>query len=168
MYFKGDFREKRSAAEAIGDLKANGFMPDELDVFSDEPVEFSRGVLDRPSRMSLAAVIGAMMACFGAIWFVYFTQHNYPLITGGMPLFSGWATGVVFYELTMFGAIVTTFLWFLKESGLLRRRRQSPVPAIEPGIISLRVRCTASQAEAAVRCLERAGAEDIREIGAAA
>ena len=66
--------------------------------------------------MSLAAVTGAITSCLLAIGFVYFTQHNYPLITGGMPLFSFWATGVVFYEMTMFGAIVTTFFWFLRKA----------------------------------------------------
>ena len=33
----------------------------DLDVFSEEPVEFRRGVLDRPSRMSLVSVLGAIV-----------------------------------------------------------------------------------------------------------
>jgi hypothetical protein len=166
MYLAGDFPDKQSAAQAIGNLKASGFGPDEMDIFSDEPVEFARGVLDRPTSMSLAAVTGAITLCVLTISFVYFTQYNYPLITGGMPLFSPWATGVVFYELTMLGAIITTFSWFLKESGLLRRRR-APTPAVEPGIICLRVRCNSDQSDVVRRSLERAGALGVRHIGAA-
>ena len=75
--------------------------------------------------MSVAVVTGANVTAFLLIvGFVYFTQYNYPLITGGMPIFSFWATGVVFYEMTMFGAIVTTLFWFIRESGLLRRGRR--------------------------------------------
>jgi hypothetical protein len=168
VYLAGDFQDKKFAAQAIGELKINGIGPDDLDVFSDEPVEFQSGVLDRPSHMSLAAVTGAVTVCLSTIGFVYFTQHDYPLITGGMPLFSPWATGVVFYELTMLGAIVTTFLWFLKESGLLRRGRRAPVPAVEPGVICLRVHCGSDQADTVRRFLERSGAGNVRTIGTTA
>ena len=82
-----------------------------------------------------------------------------------MPIFSFWATGVVFYELTMFGAILTTFFWFLRESGLLRRGRRPPAPSVEPGIICVRVECSPDQADAARRSLESAGAENVRTIG---
>ena len=58
MYLIGEFREKESAAAAIRSLRASGIEPADLDVFSEEPVEFPRGVLDRPSRMSLASVSG--------------------------------------------------------------------------------------------------------------
>ena len=72
--------------------------------------------------MSLGAVSGAVLLGLLTIGFVSYTQHNYPLVTGGMPIFSFWATGAVFYELTMLGAILTTFVWFLWESGVLRRQ----------------------------------------------
>jgi hypothetical protein len=64
-----------------------------------------------------------------------------------MPYFSPWATGVISFEMTMLGAVVSTFAWFLWESGLMRRKDKSaPVPAIEPGVMVLRVRCESSQA----------------------
>jgi Protein of unknown function (DUF3341) len=115
--------------------------------------------------MSLGVVAGAITFCLLAIGFVYFTQYNYPLITGGMPLFSFWATGVIFYEMTMLGAILTTFIWFLAESGLLRRNRKAPVPAVEPGMICVRLRCQPDQVDAAGGYLERAGATNVRKIG---
>jgi hypothetical protein len=165
VYLNGEFPDQESTVRALRGLSANGFDPHDLDVFSDEPLEFPRGVLDRRSHMSLAAVTGAITSCLLTIGFVYFTQHNYPLITGGMPLFSFWATGVVFYELTMFGAIVTTFFWFLKESGLLRWRRRPPVPTCGSGTICVRVRCRLDQADAAHKSLQSAGANNIRSIG---
>jgi Protein of unknown function (DUF3341) len=164
VFLTGDFRQKETTARAIGQLKSNGFGPDELDVFSDEPLNFERAVLERPSRMSFAVITGAITLCLLTVGFVYFTQYDYPLITGGMPLFSFWATGVVFYELTMLGAILTAFGWFLRESGLVRRGRRAPVPAAKPGFIYLRVRCTPNQADEIRVLLKRAGANDITEV----
>lgn len=165
MYLKGTFQEKSSVTQALLDLKASGFSAGDLDVFSDEPVEFRRGVLDRPSRMSLTAVTGAITLCVLTIGFIYFTQYNYPLTTGGMPIFSFWATGVIFFELTMLGGILTTLGCFIWESGLLRQRRRAPVPNIEPGMICLRVHCHADQMEQVSRCLARAGAGEIGALG---
>jgi hypothetical protein len=165
VYLTGNFQQKEATVQALRELAAKGFGPSDLDVFSDEPLEFPRGVLDRPSRMSLGVVAGAITFCLLAIGFVSFTQYNYPLITGGMPLFSFWATGVIFYEMTMLGAILTTFIWFLAESGLLRRNRKAPVPAVEPGMICVRLRCRPDQVDAAGGYLERAGATNVRKIG---
>ena len=163
MYLRGDFENDHSAAHALRQLRAVGFTPADIDVFSDEPIEFAKGVLPRPSRMSLTVVTGAVSFMLLAVGFVYYTQHNYPLVTGGMPLFSFWATGVIFYELTMLGAILTTLVCFLWESGLLRRSRR-PVPIIEPGIICIRIGCLPDQADEARRALERAGARNIARM----
>jgi hypothetical protein len=168
VYLVGEFREKAEAAAAIRSLRAAGIGPGDLDLFSEEPVEFPRSVLSRPSRMSLAAVAGA--AAFGtlATAFMYYAQHDYPLDTGGMPLFSFWATGVITYEMTMLGAIAATFAWFLWESGLLRRRdRTAPVPVVDPGSMCLRVRCVAGEAGLASDALRRAGAIHIERSGEA-
>ncbi|HSU57909.1 MAG TPA: quinol:electron acceptor oxidoreductase subunit ActD, partial [Bryobacteraceae bacterium] len=118
MYLKGDFQERGSVIEALRALQADGFRAADLDVFSAEPLELPHGVLDRRSHMSLTVVTGAVTLCLLTIGFVYFTQYNYPLTTGGMPIFSFWATGVIFYELTMLGGIVTTLACFLWESGM--------------------------------------------------
>jgi Protein of unknown function (DUF3341) len=159
VYLSGDFRDEQSTTRALLDLKASGISADNIDIFSEEPVELAAGVLDRPSRMSLGVVSIAIIVLLLVIAFVYFAQHDYPLVTGGMPLFSFWPTGVIFYELTMFGAIATTFVWFLFESGLLRRHRRGPTPPeLQPGAIRIRVICEPDEADAGIRCLESAGA----------
>ena len=65
----------------------------------------------------------------------------------------------------MFGAIFTTLVWFLKESGLLRRRHRAPAPVIEPGAISLRVLCQPSQAEDVGQSLKLTGAINVQTLG---
>jgi hypothetical protein len=168
LYLAGMFTAKKEAAEAIEQLKAEGYHANDLAVFSDEPLEFPRGVLDRPSHMSLAVVLGAIVSFLLVVSFVYYTQYNYPLVTGGMPIFSFWPAGVVFYEITMLGSVLTTTGWFVWESGLLRRRdRNVPVPSIEPDLICLRVRCAPAQFVSATGILERAGAKQVAKLEAA-
>ena len=168
MYLMGEFREKESAAAAIRSLRASGIEAADLDVFSEEPVEFPRGVLDRSSRMSLASVSGAILFGLLATAFIWWAQHNYRLVTGGMPIFSFWATGVITYEMTMLGAIVATFGWFLWESGLIRKRdRSAPVPQVDPGSMCLRVRCQGSQAALAIDSMRRSGAIRVQQGGEA-
>jgi len=167
LYLIGEFRQRAAAAAAIRGLREGGISPADLDLFSEEPVELPRGVLDRPSRMSFVSVAGAIALGGLATAFVSYAQHNYPLITGGMPIFSFWATGVITYELTMLGAMVATFGWFLWESGLLRRRDKSaPVPTVDPGSMRLRVRCSAAQAAKAGEIMKGAGAIQVERRGA--
>jgi hypothetical protein len=163
-YLTGTFAAKDTAINAIKQLKATGYGPSDLAIFSDEPIEFPRGVLDRSSHMSLAVVSGAAAFFVLAVGFVYFAQYNYRLVTGGMPIFSFWSTGVVFYEMTMLGAILTTFGWFIWESGLLRRDKNVPVPAIRPADICLRVRCAPEQIDDAASILKKNGARNVTKL----
>jgi hypothetical protein len=166
MYLIAEFRDNAAAADAIRALRQDGTTTADLDVFSEEPVEFRRGVLDRPSRMSLVAVLGAIGFGVLATSFIYWAQHNYRLTTGGMPVYSGWATGVITYEMTMLGAILATFGWFLWESGLIRKRdKTAPIPEVDPGSVCLRVRCGPDQAAKASEAMRRLGAVDVQRRG---
>jgi len=164
VYLSGDFPNIEPATKAIRDLKLHGFTLGDFVVFSDEPILFPKGVLRRPSHMSLTAVLGAITLFLLATGFVYFSQHNYALITGGMPIFSFWATGIISYEFTMFGAILSTFGCFLWESGLVRKRDSAPVPRIQPERIHLRVRCSPEQADETNQLMLRAGASEVTRL----
>ena len=162
MYLIADFREQPKLEAAILALKAAGITADDMDVFSEEPVELRRGILDRPSRMSLVSVLGAIATGGLATVGLYAAQQSYRLVTGGMPIFSFWGTGVISYETTMLGAVLATFGWFLWESGLLRKRDKTiPVPTLLPGVMCLRVRCFDPHITRARQILDSAGATDI-------
>jgi hypothetical protein len=168
MYLIAEFREKDAVAAAIRSLRAGGIAPADLDVFSEEPMEFPRGVLDRGSHMSLVSVSGAILFGTLATTFIWWAQHDYKLITGGMPNFSFWATGVITFEMTMLGSIVATFGWFLWESGLIRKRdRGAPVPEVDPCAMCLRIRCRDSDVTAAIDAMRKAGAAGIERRGEA-
>ena len=161
-YLFSEFIEKASVATAIQALRSAGVSDRDLDVFSEEPVEFHRGVLDRPSHMSLAAVFGAAVFGIGATVLMRMAQYNYAIITGGMPIFSFWGTGVITYEMTMMGAVLSTFGYFLWESGLLRKRdKTAPVPTVAPERICLRVRWTGGDVARPTAILKDAGAVSV-------
>ena len=107
-YLLSEFRDKDAVASAIHSLRAAGLGTGDLDVFSEEPIEFRRGVLDRPSHMSLVSVLGAIVVGSVATLFVWWAQNNYAVVTGGMPVYSFWGTGVITYEMTMLGAVLAT------------------------------------------------------------
>ena len=163
MFLTAEFADTQSVAQAIAALKSQGVTAEQLDVFSTEPVEIPDGLLTRPSHMSLTAVASAASFCLLAFLFVRYAQYNYPVITGGMPIFSWWANGVIFYEFTMFGSITATFVMFLVESGLLKRRR-APAPVLVAGRILLRISCEAGRAAATTESLQQAGATSVAEL----
>lgn len=164
VYLLSEFRDKEAVADAIRSLRAAGVSTADLDVFSEEPVDFRRGVLDRPSRMSLVSVLGAIAFGGAATAFVWFAQHNYAVVTGGMPVFSFWGTGVITYEMTMLGAVLATFGYFLWESGLLRKRDKTiPLPVVPPECICLRVRCDTGDVAKPTALLREAGAISVEK-----
>jgi hypothetical protein len=87
----------------------------------------------------------------------------YPSITGGMPLVSPWPTAIVTYELTMFGAVMTTVITLLITARLGRRRPAPYDPEISNGKILIGA-LDPSDAERAdlERRLLSAGAERVK------
>lgn len=170
MYLNAKFKQAESVEAAVSALREAGFGADDVEIFSAAPVELAPGVLDRPSRMSFAVVCGAPLAGAGMTAFMFYTQLDYPLVTGGMPLNSGWATSVVTFEVGMGGAVLTTLLMFIWEAGLFRGRGRPvpviPVPEAAAGenIIVLQLRCDGSRLAGAEQCLRDAGADDVSQV----
>jgi Protein of unknown function (DUF3341) len=163
-YIIGEFRERHDVASAVHALRGSGVDDTDIDIFSEEPVEFRPGVLDRPSHMSLVAVSGAAICGIGATALMRLAQYNYAVITGGMPVFSFWGTGVITYETTMMGAVFSTFGYFLWESKLFRKRdKTAPVPVVPPEAICLRLRCSGANASQSVELLKKSGAVRVEE-----
>jgi hypothetical protein len=168
MFLMGEFRDKDQLIAAIRSLKSSGTRDADLDIFSEEPVELRKGILDRPTKMSLVAVLGGGIVGVLLTLGIYLAQNSYKVVTGGMPIFSPWATGVISFEMTMLGSVLISFGWFLWESGLIRKRdRTAPVPLVEPGSMCLRVRCEDTEAEKTAEILRTTGAIDVEEMAAA-
>ena len=70
--------------------------------------------------MPWLVVLGAALGGIGGFLLVSLTSKSYPIMTGGMPITPAWISGIITYELTMLGAILTTLLVLLLTAPLLR------------------------------------------------
>ncbi len=131
-------------------------------VYSAKPLEIETGTRGRPSRMSLLAVAGAVVSGLGTTVFMLWTQSDYPLVTGGMPLRSLWPIGVVTYETTMLGAVIGTLLGFLID-GRFFRREPGPREALDSAGLFLQLPCSAGEADPLIRQLRAAGAVSVEK-----
>ena len=164
MIINAEFQEPQAVGPAIVSLERHGLGADQIEVYSGKPLELGPGVLDRPSRMSLIAVLAGVCSGSAVTAFMAYTLLDYPLVTGGMPLTSGWATGVVTFEMTMAGAILATALMFLWESRLLRRCGRGPAPKVTANEVIVQVQCPEAVAGPVVDCLQRSRAAKVETL----
>lgn len=64
------------------------------------------------------AVLGGAIGALSGYLLTTLTQKAYPIPTGGMPITPPWTNGVIIYELTMLGAILTTLIVLLRGARL--------------------------------------------------
>lgn len=159
MHLTARFDDEALVAPAIEALLEAGVAPQAIEVFSPRPVEVPAALHPRRSRASLLAVLGAAINGSLATAFMFYTQHDYPIVTGGMPLRSWWATGVISYELTMAGAVAGLMIALLWEAGLWRRRL--PAPVLDNNSVFVRVECSGESSIAALERLHQAGAVSV-------
>ncbi len=164
MYLIAEFADSKAVTHAVRALGSMGLSKDQIELLSSKPVDLEAGVLDRPTHMSLVAVLGGLLGGGLTTAFMYYTQLDYPLVTGGMPLTSAWATGVITFEFTMAGAVVATVLMFLWESGLVHFWKRVPTPRPQDNSIALRLHCPDHLAGRADDLLRDSGAVSVEEI----
>ena len=130
------YPDGESAQRAVNGLRAAGVADAEITVITSCPMEdFEFSHLGGKNRLWYVACFGGLVGFTASTSLVMFTETNWALNTGGMPVVAWWPNLIIMFEMTMLGAIVATFGWFLWESGLVRKRdRSAPVPAPAPVI----------------------------------
>jgi Protein of unknown function (DUF3341) len=136
----GLFPDTNSARRALTALRGASshfhFNPKAIVIMSSEPLEEDGfGWEDQRTLMPWLAPLGALVG--GGFGYVLsaFTQRTYPLPTGGMPIVAMWPTGIIMYELTMLGAILTTIAAFVIASGLPNYKKRLYDPEVTNGKI---------------------------------
>lgn len=145
-----------------------GFQDRDIAVLSGEPYEeYGFGQREHKTRMPWLAALGGLAGGLSGWWFVAFSQKSYPMTTGGMHLVTKWSNGIITYELTMLGAILTTLFTLLITARIPDwRGRKLYDPAISNGKILIGVTNPPEKAreELGIR-LRGAGAEVVKEFG---
>lgn len=92
------------------------------------------------------------------------SQKAYPIVTGGMPISPGWTNGIIVYEMTMLGAILTTLVVLLVGAGLPNFKGVITDPEVGTGKILVGVVDPPAGSEAELeQRLRQAGAVQIKQ-----
>lgn len=115
-----DSADRALAAQAA--LIREGFSSEAVTVMSNEPIHQNEDEdsEDGKSHIGLFAIIGGVIGAASAVLLTVVTAKRMGLVTGGMPVVTPWAFGIIVFELTMLGAILSTLARMLYESGLAR------------------------------------------------
>ena len=166
----GLFASSDAARHALAALRTGspslGINKESIIVISSVPLEGEGlGWNEQRSRMPWLAVLGGLIGGSAGYALASLTQRAYPLPTGGMPIMAPWPTGIVMYELTMLGAILTTIVTFLVTARLPRYKGRIYDPAVSYGKVLVGVAEVDGDLSAKVtQRLYEQGAEQVKEI----
>ena len=147
-----------------------GFTSNQIVVASGEPYEgyeFSDRYAKSP--MFPLAALGALVGGTCGYFLTTLTQKAYPLPTGGMPITPVWTNGIIIYELTMLGAILTSLLFLMIGAHLPDFGPHLTDPEIWSGKILVGVTNPPEASAAGIeRIFRQAGVSQIKKFPAAA
>jgi hypothetical protein len=124
------------AQRAVNALRTAGVADADITVISAEPMEhYEFGEMHKSTTMWTIASFGGLLGMLFAVWLTRFTELDWPLNTGNMPIVSWWPNLIVIFELTMGGAIVATVATVAVTCGLFRRRPALYDAAVSDGSI---------------------------------
>lgn len=166
LYANPDLAQRAvNALEAAG--KKLGIKSDAITVLSNEPLEdYPFGRRDSKTPMPWIVAFGALLGGISGYSLASLTQKAYPLVSGGMPIVTKWSDGIITYELTMIGAIITTIITLLW-STRLPNWKKTPVydPAVSSGKILVGVVNPPPDSRVEVeRNLRETGASEVKEF----
>ncbi len=166
----GLYRDPDSAQQAMDLLqqaeRGLGFNDNQILVLTGEPYEdHAFGMQNKKTIMPWMSAGGGLVGGLLGFWFISFTQRAYPLMTGGMQIVTKWPDGILTYELTMLGAILTTVVTLLIAARLPDWRRHVFDPAIGEGKILIGVTDPPEGSQDELRRrLRSAGAVEVKEF----
>jgi len=166
----GLFSDTDSARRAIVALRAESsrlrFKPEEIVIMSSEPLEEEGfGWEEQRTPMPWLAALGALLGGTAGYALASFTQRTYPLPTGGMPIVAKYPSGIIMYELTMLGAIITTIVTLLISAGLPNWKKRLYDPEVTNGKILVGVANPDREGSREIaQRLQRDGAEQVKEF----
>ena len=148
------YPDGESAQRAVDGLRAAGVADAEITVITSCPMEdFEFSHLGGKNRLWYVACLGGLVGFIASTSLVMFTETNWALNTGGMPIVAWWPNLIIMFEMTMLGGILATVGTFIATSGLLRRRPAFYDPEVSDGKIMVGVENPSEKTAAA---LERA------------
>lgn len=162
------YAEPEAAQQALDSLRAAStqlkFDSRQIVVISGEPHEGYAFTDEHATGVPYRwAVLGAVVGGFSGYLLTTLSQKSYPIVTGGMSVTPAWTNGIIVYELTMLGAILTTLVVLLVGAGLPSFKPVIADPEIGAGRILVGVVDPPASAQTELESrLRQAGAQQIK------
>jgi hypothetical protein len=166
----GLFPDTNSARQALTALRTESsrlrIKPESILLMSSEPLEEEGfGWEEQRTPMPWFAVLGAVLGGTAGYTLAAFTQRVYPLPTGGMPLVANYPSGIITYEMTMFGAIFATIVTLLISARLPNYGKRVYDPEVTNGKILVGVADPDPTCQGDIeKQLHQNGAEQVKEF----
>jgi len=156
LYTTGD-----AAQRAVNGLRAAGYADRDITVISAAPMEeYEFSHIDRETYLWYIASGGGLLGLLFSTWLARFTEVDWPLTVGNMPIVAWYPNLIVMFELTMLGAILSTVITLIVSAGLGRRMPKLYDPEVTQGKILVGVAAPDGTRMADVeRALSAPGAE---------
>jgi ActD protein/heat induced stress protein YflT len=131
LYSNGD-----AAQRAVNSLRSAGYDDRDITVITAAPMEeYEFSHIGRHSFQWYIAAAGGFLGMLFATWLTRFTENDWPLIVGNMPIVAWYPNLIVIFELTMLGGIVSTVITLIVTAGLGRRMPKLYDPEVTNGKI---------------------------------
>jgi len=149
LYPTGD-----SAQRAVNSLRAAGYNDRDITVISAAPMEeYEFSHIGRETYLWYIASGGGLFGLLFGTWLTQFTETDWPIVVGNMPIVAWYPNLIVIFELTMLFAILSTVIALIITAGLGRRMPKLYDPEVSNGKILVGV---AAPEEAKAAEIERA------------
>jgi hypothetical protein len=164
------YADAEGAQRAVDSLRAASselsFDAKQIVIVSGEPHDgyefFDEQATNLPYRWS---ALGGICGGIAGYLLATLTQKAYPLPTGGMSITPIWTNGIVVYEMTMLGAILTTLVVLLIGAGLPSFKGGITDPEIGAGKILVGVTDPPESSQPELeRRLRQAGASQVKRF----
>lgn len=156
LYSTGD-----AAQRAVNGLRAAGYHDREITIITAAPMEdYEFSHIGRETYQWYIAAGGGLLGLLFGTWLTQFTENDWPLNVGNMPVVAWYPNLIVIFELTMLGAILATVIALIITAGLGRRMPKLYDPEVTKGKILVGVAAPDGARMADVeRALSAPGAE---------
>jgi hypothetical protein len=132
----GLYSEGNSAQRAVDRLRAQGFADREITVLTSEPREdMEFGHMGAKNRLWHVACLGGVIGLTLATALLYYAEHAWPIVVGGLPIFAWWPNLIIMFELTFLGAILATVITLVATALWADRKAELYDPEISDGLI---------------------------------
>lgn len=130
------YDDGQAAQRAVNGLRAAGLPDSQITVITAEPMEdFEFSHIGHESWIWYIASGGALVGLLFSTWLTVFTERDWPINTGNMPIVAWWPNLIIMFEMTMLGAILSTVITLIVTAGLGRRRPILYDPEVTSGAI---------------------------------